>query len=201
MSEDMRGYSRNLRSSPYADKQKQFGDRKVWWFVVLTRGRVHFEVMGHEWRQTAAGMATFVDKLEGIVEGMIEDGDALPRVVVSDRGPGFYQSSTGHITSVYAAALKGAGFRPFAGSDASGQPPDEPDVLLHETVAAWARSYIKKFPFSKSGSLDAQEARLRSLLSDCAEHINENYKVDKLCRSFPDRLERLVAKKGDRLKT
>ena len=199
-SEDNRHYSRNLRSSPYGDKQCQFGDRKVWWFVVLTRGRVHFEVMGHGWQQTGKGMREFVEKLPSILEDLFNDGDALPRVVVSDRGPGFYQGSTGHIVKEYAAALQETGFRPFAGADASSQPPDIADVLLHETVAAWVRLYMKKYPFSRSGSLDAQETRLRGLLVECAEHINENYKVDELCRSFPARLEELVAKGGERLK-
>ena len=46
MSKDKKRYSRNGRSSPYGGKQKQFGDVKLWWFVVLCRGRVHIEVVG-----------------------------------------------------------------------------------------------------------------------------------------------------------
>ena len=200
MSEDMRGYSRNMRSSPYGAHQQQFGDRKVWWFVVLVRGRVHFEVMGHEWRQTGAGMSEFVARLPSILGRLIEDGSSWPRVVASDRGPGFYQSSTGHITKEYSKALKRAGFRTLAGEDASRQPPDLADVLLHETVAAWVRKYFKAHPFSRKGSIDEQEARLRSLLSECATHINENYEVEALCRSFPKRLQEVVDNLGDRLK-
>ena len=200
MSKDSREYSRNMRSSPYGGHQQQFGDRKVWWFVVLSRGRVHIEVMGHAWRQTGAGMSAFVERLPDIIAGIVEDGDAWPRVVVSDRGPGFYQSPTGHITLEYAAALRRTGFRAFAGADASDQPPDIPDVLLHETVAAWIRQFLRKHPFSRSGSLDVQEARLRGVLSDCANYINEHHEVERLCRSFPRRLEELKAKGGDRLK-
>ena len=40
MSSDSRMSSRNLKASPYAGKQKRFGDKRVWWFVILTRGRV-----------------------------------------------------------------------------------------------------------------------------------------------------------------
>ena len=70
----------------------------------------------------------------------------LPRVVCSDRGPGFYQSSTGHIVGAYANAAKEHGFRPYAGSDASGQPPDVPDVLPHETAVAWLWNFTSPWP-------------------------------------------------------
>ena len=44
------------------------------------------------------------------------------------------------------------------------------------------------------------QARLRSLLFECAIHINENYEVEALCRSFPKRLQELVDNLADRLK-
>jgi hypothetical protein len=53
---------------------------------------------------------------------------------------------------------------------------------------------------SLESARDEQEARLRSLLSECATHINENFEVEDLCRSFPKRLQELVDKLGDRLK-
>ena len=202
ISEDQRRYSRNLRSSGHGGKQAQFGDRKLWWFVVLTRGKVHIEVMGHEWRQTGAGMAAFVERLPAVLKKMVGPDAALPRILFSDRGPGFYQGSTGHITQHYEAALRRNGFRPFAGHDASSQPPDVPDVLLHETVAAWIRNYLRVHPFSRSGSLDVQEAKLRVVLKECCQHINAQYDVDGLCHGFPERLRKLVDEtKGDRLKS
>ena len=70
--------------------------------------------------------------------------------------------------------------------------PDLPDVLLHETAAAWVRNYFRKHRFSRAGTLAEQEVRLRQLLSDCAEHINANYDVEALCKSFPRRLRTLV---------
>ena len=126
---------------------------------------------------------------------------ALPRVVFSDRGPGFYQSSTGHITREYGAALQRNGFRPFAGEDASSQPADVPDVLLHETAVAWVRKYLKKHPIARAGSLDKQEERLRALLTQCEEHINANHNVAGLTKELPDRLHKLVHEtRGDRLR-
>lgn len=200
MSHDKRHYSRNQRSSPYAGKQRQFGDRKIWWFIVLARGQVHVEIMGSGWRQTGVGMSKFMARLQQILTDMVDDGDTLPRVVCSDRGPGFYQTSTGHITKDYAQALHQHGFRAFAGADASKQPPDLPDLLLHETAVAWIKGYLKKHPFSRRGSLDQQQVKLEKVLRDCTAFINANYDVQGLCYSFPQRLQKMVDKKGDRLK-
>jgi hypothetical protein len=200
MSKDMRTYSRNQRASPYGGKQQQHGDRKVWWFIVLTRAKVHIEVMAPGWRQTGEGMAAFVDRLPRLLPRMVGDGAALPRVVVSDRGPGFYQSSTGHICNDYKAALQAHGFRAYAGADASKQPPDCPDVFLHETAVAWIRNYLRTRPFSRQGSLDVQQTRLEAMLLECERHINANHDVEGLCRAFPRRLAELVEGQGERLK-
>ena len=161
---------------------------------------MHIEVLGHEWRQKGAGIAQPFQKLPGLLDGIVDAGDAWPRVVASDRGPGFYQTSTGHITREYESALKSQGFRAFAGADASSQPPDVPDVLLHETVVAWIRKRLKVVPFSREGGLDAQEMRLRHLFKECAEHINANFQVEELFRDFPKRLRELKDSRGERLK-
>ena len=160
----------------------------------------HIEVVGPDWQQTAAGMAEFVDRLPTVLRKMVGVGEALPRVIASGRGPGFYQSSTGHICREYAAALGNHGFRPFATEDASHQPPDVPDVLPHETAVAWIRTYLKKHPFSRTGSLDDQETAVRAMFAECTEHINASYDVEGLCRSFPRRLQALVDNGGLRLR-
>ena len=167
---------------------------------MLVRGRVHIEVVGADWNQTGSGMATFVDRLPRLLPTLLGKGALMPRVVVSDRGPGFYQSLTGHIVKDYVDALDKNGFRPFAGSDASTQPPDIPDLLLHETAVGWIRNYLRKHPFARSGTLDVQEARLRKLLKQCADHINAHYDVDRLCDRFPARLQEMIDKGGQRLK-
>ena len=98
-------------------------------------------------------------------------------------------------------ACKEYGFRPYAGDDASGQPPDIPDVLLHETAVAWARNYFKKYPVDKGGGLDAMKQQFTGMLKDCAVYVNGNYEVDELCRSFPTRLEELAkVTQGERLR-
>ena len=125
----------------------------------------------------------------------------MPRVVFTDRGPGFYEGSTGHIVRAYADALKRHGFRPYAGLDASKQPADIPDCLPHETAVAWARGYMKKHPFDRRKGLEGMNEQLTQLLAEASAHINANYDVDKLCRGeFMQRMRALSERKGDRLK-
>jgi len=45
MSPDSQRSARNLRASPYATKQARHGDKRVWWFIVLTRGKVAIMMM------------------------------------------------------------------------------------------------------------------------------------------------------------
>ena len=199
ISPDARMSSRNLRSSPYAEKQARHGDRKVWWHLVLTRGVVHFEVMGAGWRQTGRGQADFIDRLDARLPELLGEGTPLPRVVVSDRGPGFYNSN-GSIVAEYRAALRRHGFHAYAGDDARGQPADVPDALLHERAAAWVKTYMRRRPIPKTGSLDSKEAVLRERLRECAAHINARHDVVGLCHAFPKRLKELRRAKGARLR-
>ena len=57
ISKDAKMYSRNLRAVPYAGKQKQWGDKKVWWFMILARGKVSLQMMPLDWEQPRPGMA------------------------------------------------------------------------------------------------------------------------------------------------
>ena len=89
----------------------------------------------------------------------------------------------------------------MAGDDASAQPPDIPDVLLHETAVAWTRRFFRKHPLKKGGGIEAMREEFKGLLQERAMYINGNYKVDELCRSFPARLAELVNDtKGERLR-
>jgi hypothetical protein len=198
MSADAQRDSRNCKASPYATKQCQFGDRKIWWMIVMVRGHVHFEILGDRWVQCGAGMADFVGRLEGICKQYLDSDEALPRIVFSDRGPGFYQSSTGHIVREYWEALNLHGFRPYAGTDASLQPADMPDVFPHETAVAWARNFFKKHPIQKE-DLDDMERALRARFKECAKFINKNYDVEGLHKQFPTRFQELIDRQGDRL--
>ena len=118
--------------------------------MILARGRVHIEVAGGNFKQTGTGMADVVANLEKMLRKMLGRGAALPRIVMTDRGPGFFNSLSGHIVKAYGEALHSHGFRPFAVEDASEQPPDIPDLLLHETAIGWVRNYMRKHPFDRS---------------------------------------------------
>ena len=193
-------YSRNLKAAPYATKQQQWGDKKAWWFIVLTRGKVNFVVMDQGWEQTGQGMATFVAKLPTVLDKMLGDQVKKPRVVFSDRGPGFYQASTGRIVHAYKDALDDNSFRPFAGDEAKWQPADLADMLMHETVAAWVRRYFRVHPHTKNADLDTNYKSFLKGMRDCEKYINENYDIWQLCGSMPARLQMLIDAKGDRLK-
>lgn len=199
ISPDKRISSRNLRASPYAGKQARGGDRKVWWHIVVARGIVHYELMGSEWEQNGEGQAAFIDGLARSLPGLVDDGDTLPRVVFSDRGPGFY-APIGYINHEYADALRRHGFRPYAGDDAREQPPDVPDCLPHERAAAWTKEWMSKHPIPRAGGLDKMEAMVKVRLRQCAAHINENHDVDALCRRFPKTMRELKKAKGERLR-
>ena len=75
VSPDKRFSSRNLKASEFAGKQTRYGDRKVWWHTVVSRGVVHFDVMGSDWDQMT-GQAELIDRLERIL-----------RRTFSQRGP------------------------------------------------------------------------------------------------------------------
>ena len=57
---------------------------------------------------------------------------------------------------------------------------------------------MKKHPLERS-DLDSMEEELVKTLADAAKHINKNYDVEGLHSSFPDRMEKLRKRGGDRL--
>ena len=67
-------------------------------------------------------------------------------------------------------------------------------------IAAWIRRYFKAHPVKMSGSMDANFRALTDSLKQCQSFINKKHDVDGLCRSFSDRIKKLIAAKGDRLK-
>ena len=70
-------------------------------------------VMDQGWEQTGQGMASFVAKLPAALDKMLGDQAKKPRVVFSDRVPGFYQAPAGRIVHAYKDALDANGFRLF----------------------------------------------------------------------------------------
>ena len=199
ISKKSKQYSKNLRAAPFANKQKQWGDGKAWWFVVVARGKVRLVPMDADWEQTGHGMAKFIKKLPGILRKMC-GANSVPRYVFSDRGPGFFHASSGAIVDAYMDALQQNKLKPFAGEDASWQPSDLADLFMHETVAAWVRKYFQSNPLCKTADLKKNWRSFDKGIKDCEKHINKSHDVHGLCRAMPMRLRQLRDSGGDRLR-
>lgn len=116
MSQDTRKYSRNLKASSYAGKQKQWADKRAWWILMLAKGRVILQLMPIDWEQTGPGIADVIDELPQWLRTHFGSQCRLPKVLITDRGPGFYQASSGTIVAAYKEALARNGFKAFAGA-------------------------------------------------------------------------------------
>ena len=179
-------------------KQNSWDTERVWWVPVLVRGKLHVELLPAAFPgETPEGAAIMVAMIPRILNARFPNA-AKPRIVFTDRGRGFYHPSTGTITDEYREALRAHGLRPFAGEDASAQPGNISDVLLHETAVAWLRHLLCR-------SLPAQpwkESRedFATRICQAARHVNADYEVNDLCNEFPERLQELVDLQGDKLR-
>ena len=124
-------------------------------------------------------------------------GSSCPNVLFTDRGNGFYSSCTGAITEGYRQALRDNGLRAFFSREASLQPGQLQEVLLHETAVSWLRDRLSKTLPHKAWEETVDQYRAR--LKHCASYINKHFDVDALCHALPDRLEELRRRQGDRL--
>ena len=124
-------------------------------------------------------------------------GHTAPRNVSTERGNGFYVAGTGCITAGYLATLKTHGLRALLGEDASVQPGQLQELMLHETAVSWIRERFKKTQPKKAWEESVEEYRTR--LKTCVAFINSHHDVESLCREFPDRLAELAKRQGDRL--
>ena len=122
-----------------------------------------------------------------------------PEVLFVDRGRGFYTTATAVATRPFADAMAEHDLRAFMGNDASQQPGNLSEVLLHETAVAWTRALLTKTMPAAPWRETREEyaARLRSVCTT----INAQHDVEGLCRAFPQRIADLVAQKGDKLRS
>jgi hypothetical protein len=197
-SPDCKEYSRNLAGKRSALTQASWGTQKVWWIPVLTRGKLHTELLPANFEgEHPPAIFAFLAKVPAILNVRFPN-DNKPRVMMTDRGPAFYHASTGKITPEYKAALSQYGLRAMMGDDASQQSGDSQEVMLHETAVAWLRDRLK-LSLPPSPWLETREM-YGERLKRCTQWVNDNYDVEGLCRGFPSRLDALIEKKGDRLR-
>ncbi len=193
------------RGSKTAQKQCGWGDTRVFYGVVLTRGVLGVEVFLPEDEfpgETPLGARMLVGRLPKLLDKMLGRASAKPRTLFTDRGPGFYHRTWGTITGDYESACREHRFRLWAGTNAKqgprAQPVDIPDVLLHETAVPWITKRLDETTPRKAW-LETPED-LAERLHSAVAHANANFDVRGLCLQFPQRLHDLVhVTKGDRL--
>ena len=189
----------NLRGNKESEKQNSWDTMKVWWAPILSKGKLHIEILDSNFPgENSAGAAVLVAKTRAAINIRFQGHASAPTVIWTDRGKGFYSNLTGQITRKYKAALTEHGFRAMMGEDGSVQPGRLQELMLHETAVSWIRlrltRSVPKRPWEESR--DAYAARLKA----CAEDINRNLRLDDLCNAFPKRIETLVNRDGGRLR-
>jgi len=102
------------------------------------------------------------------------------------------------ITGAYQQALRDHRFKAALGDDASVQPGNLQELMLHETAVSWIRLRLGKTVPAKPWEETRAEyaARLKMICED----INSNLEVEALCRGFQKRIQKLVDREGGRLK-
>ena len=199
ISDDARMYSRNLRAPKQCTTQCSWKDRRMWWVLVMSRGRIAVEVMPEGWKDGAAGMGQFAKQAPRILKRMLGRSAALPKVLYTDRGPGMFVPRTGQATGAYAEGVQEAELRLYTGTDASQQPSDLADVLLHETaIACFKRNLAASTPSAEPWKETRQDFQAR--VARVAKEANSKCDLRLLCCEYLTRLEMLVQTKGDRLK-
>ena len=139
-----------------------------------------------------------MSKVRAAINVRFQGGASKPDMVWTDRGKGFYSLCNGAITAAYKQALRAHHLKPAMGDDASLQPGNLQELMLHETSVAWIRDGLAKSVPAKAWEepREQYEARLKRIVGE----INGKNDVEGLCRSFLARIDKLVAGEGGRLR-
>ena len=187
----------NLKGRAESYKQIGRGAIRVWWAPILSRGKLHIEILGTDFPgEKPEAMDIFVGRVRSGLNVRFQGQDA-PKVLFTDRGQGFYVKNTGKITRQYKAALREHGLKNYYGDSAARQPGNLQDFLLHETAVSWIRYREKKTRVLKpwEETVEAYSSRMKGIVQD----INDRLDVEGLCRGLPSRLQELVDAEGGRI--
>ena len=195
----------NLGGSVTADKQCGYGSTRVYFGVVLARGRVGvvvFPDVDQYPGETPEGARLLVERLPCALDKMLGSPAKKPRILFTDRGPGFYHRRWGTVTGDYESACHEHGFKLWAGTNSKkgprAQPPDLADFLLHETVVPWLRSREERTRPTRPWQETPHELEVR--LQQAADWANTWFDGRSLCMGVPKRLSAMVSEThGDRL--
>ena len=187
----------NLVGKQESIKQNSWGTMRVYYAPVLARGKLHTVLLGDDFPgETPAGAAQLVAKVRASLNIRFR-GDDQPDVVFTDRGQGFYRLKSGKITPEYATALRENGLTAFMGADASKQPGDLKDLMLHETAVAWLTNRLQVTTPARAWEETTQAFGAR--LKAATDYINAHYDVEGLQRQLPARLQKLKDREGGRI--
>jgi len=178
-------------------KQNSWDAIRVWWAPILAKGKLHIELLGGGFpSETPEGAALLVAKVRAALNVRFQ-GCTPPSTIFTDRGQGFYRIKGGKITPEYKAALTEHGLEPYYGDDASIQPGNLQEVLLHETAVAWIRAREPKTRPVQPWTVTPEGLgkRLREICKD----INDNCDVEGLRRKLPKRIQKVADNLGDRI--
>lgn len=191
--------SENLKGHPEALKQKSWNTMRIWWFPMLSRGKLHVDVFDENFAgETAEGAAELVTKVRSALNVRFQSAASQPEFLFTDRGRGFYLPNSGAITSEYKQALADNDLQAFMGDNAVIQPGSMQDVLLHETAVSWLRHRLAQSTPKKCWLETRVEYGRR--LKRCCEAVNKDLDVEGLSQGLPKRLRLLKDSEGDRLK-
>ena len=191
--------SENTKADKANLKQKSWDTVRIWWFPLLSRGKLHVEIFDAGFPgETPAGARTLIEKVRSVVNVRFQAAASKPEIIFTDRGRGFFWPNSGGITPDYKEALDENGFTAFMGCNAVKQPGSCQDMMLHETAVSWLRTRLATSTPTKCWEETREQYGNR--LKRCCEEVNKDCDVEGLCKQFPKRIRLLKQKEGDRLK-
>ena len=87
----------------------------------------------------------------------------------------------------------------YSGNDASSQPADLADVLLHESAVPTFRRRLTATPPVVKPWLETH-VQFKARVAKVVKEANKHGKWDRLCCEYPARIDALIEKEGDRLR-
>ena len=195
MSPGCQEYSRNLGGKKEGLKQNSSDTLKM---PVLMRGEFHVEFFHTDFLGECPEGAEMGADRSGPILNIRFPNETKPKIVMTDKGRGFYHGFTSKMTDEYKAGLQSVGLRAFMGEDAGRQPGDLQDLMLHETAVAWMRALLQTSCPARPWQESREDYKWR--LQEACRQVNAEYDVEGLCKELPDRLEELKKREGDRLK-
>ena len=165
---------------------------------MLCRGKLHVELFDSSFPgEVEEGARQLVEKVRVAVNVRFQREANKPAKIFVDRGKGFWATNSGKVTDAFKHALREHGFTTVMGDDASQQPGNLQELLLHETAVSWMRVRLSQSLPSQCWLETREDFGKR--LKRCCDEVNNDLDVEGLCRAFPKRVRLCKERKGGRL--